>query len=242
MAERPPPTPPAPAAADRHLTADPRVLQYRRMATILTATAVLHPTEKAAMIAAEPFWRRRAVRQRLTAEWETHEASALADAEALGALYQSAIDGLERALERLHSVGGVRVQGKVEDERARVTRARTALSEMGVALRDGDFGAAGKALKDADKELWTVGGPLLLELREASYARALQEKLAGNQQERRAARSIVEQVRRRQGEREALLASIEAHALMAEALTCTAEALAQQVEQGPRQRRARIGR
>jgi SpoVK/Ycf46/Vps4 family AAA+-type ATPase len=214
---------------------DPRVTQYRRMAGLVTGVAVLHETEKEALIAAHPVWKRKNARLQLQAEWKEQEQGAATEVGELIALYDEAITTLETALDGIKQVAPIRIQGKVADERIRLRRARSGLNELRASVDQGDFGAAGRGIVDMDKELWAFGGPLVLslneELKTAAYSRELLANLAKNQEERRAARREIEVVRGGSGDRAAFAESVKAYHLMAKGMGLVAEALKQQVNE-----------
>jgi transitional endoplasmic reticulum ATPase len=213
-------------------SSDPRVSQYCRQAAQVTHAAVLHPIEKAALVDAEPLWRRKAARQRLSAAWDEQETRAARDVDILAQRYDEVVVALDSALELLRAVAHVRLHGKITDERGRLTRVRTGLAETRAALSQRDFGAAGAALQLVDRELWAFGGPLIIalntELQSAAYSRDLLQQLAANQVQRRDARREVETVRRSDGQPEALLCSVAAYELMASGIELVAQALRQQ--------------
>ena len=210
---------------------DPRVAQHHRQVALVTHQAVLHSLEKEALIGRSPVWGRKAARQRMEAEWAAAEAQVASEIDLLLTRYDDAVTHLERALDRLRAVTHVRLSGKIADERTRLTRVRSNIAETRAALAERDFGAAGRALHTGDHELWTFGGQLIValneELRAAVYSRELQQELARNQQQRRAARLRIEEVRRGQGQPEALSASVDDYLLMAQGLELVAEALQQ---------------
>jgi len=211
---------------------DPRVTQFKRMAAVVTHEQLLHHLEKEELAGKEPLWRRGRARKELDAAAAAVEARAAADVERLLAAYAEVIAELEAALDRLRAVASSRLRGKVDDERQRLTRARASLTEAGAAVPGFDFAVIGKAVQDADRELWSFGGPLVLELNQhlqtSAVGRELQAALAANQEERRVARLHVQDVGKREGSPEALMASISAYRLMAEGLDLVTSALGKQ--------------
>ena len=145
--------------------------------------------------------------------------------------YDGAVAALRGAMPRLAALRRPRLLGKVEEEQARVERAATLLAEARLALAGGDVGACGRGVRDAHRELTTMGGPLTValgqELDQAAFPRQMREGLEANTGRRRAAQEAVEQARQ-SSERSGLLAATQQLRLMAEWLVLSADILSRQ--------------
>jgi SpoVK/Ycf46/Vps4 family AAA+-type ATPase len=213
---------------------DARVTQYHRKAALLSRVTVPAPQEKAAALAALPRWRSGQMRQQLEAEWADAEQRFATEAQRLVDVFHRATDDMESALCEIGVLGRFSLKGKVDDESGRLVRARAALSEVVSALRERDLGGAGRAMLDADRELWSFGGALVIaladELRTAAYGRDLHTELVANQDARRRARARADEVRERTGGPDGLEAAVEAYTLMADGLRLVARVLGNQSE------------
>lgn len=177
----------------------PEASLYRRNASRVTAREVLHPIEKQALIAQAPPLRRRKVRSQLEARWAEEERRA---GEEVGALLQAirvSVDDLSDALNRLEAVRAAELLGKVEAEQQRAKTARAQLEAASEALSRVDFGAAGAALEEAERELWMIGGRLIVAvnkaLSQAAVSKEFRARLEDNLAERRQAKLALERVR-----------------------------------------------
>ena len=211
---------------------DPRVNSYRRLAAALTSVPLLHPAEKQAAVEAIPFLRRRRERPVLESEWLAREAEATSEAIEVIADFEGAARRLGDALGRLAQLRRQRLFGKVEEEQTRVQRCAGRLAEARSAVVTGDFAVAGKAVQDAERQLFAVGGgPLMValnqELTQAAFSRARKDDLASAVERRREAQAGVEAARSR-SERAALLASVPSFDRLAEFLDLVAAVLGEQ--------------
>ena len=177
----------------------PEVVLYRRNAARLTTQHVLHALEKEAAIRGVSALRRRAARPQLEAGWAAEENRANAEATALLRLLREPVDELCGALTGLANLGVPELLGKVEVE---LTHVRTAISHLELAaqaLATRDFGGAGAAVEEADRELWLVGGhavvPMNKALSQAAVGKELRGRLEENVAERRQAKLLVDHAR-----------------------------------------------
>jgi transitional endoplasmic reticulum ATPase len=211
---------------------DPRVNNYRRLAAAVTAVPLLHPVEKQAAVDALPIWRRRKDRSVLEADWLAHEQQARTEAGEVIAAFEHAAEALGGGLGQLSSLRRPRLFGKVEEEQTRVQRSAARLTEARTAVAAGDFAAAGKAVQEAERQLFAVGGPLMVvlnqELGQAAFTRARKEELAAALERRRQAEAGVEGARK-SSERAGLLAAVPGYERLADFLGLVAEVLAEQV-------------
>lgn len=149
--------------APRH----PEISLYRRNSAHITQRRVLHPIEKEAEIHALPFRGRKKAVHELDASWRREEAAAAEEALPLLEGLKGAAQALGASLDRLSSVRVPELLGKIEVQQVRVGAALTAIDSALVVLRNGDFGAAGAAADEARRELWLVGGPMVVALNQA---------------------------------------------------------------------------
>lgn len=204
---------------------------YRRNARHVTDRRVLHDVEKHETVAALPLLRRRSGRVELERDWAEQERLAAEEAarglEKLRAA-AAAFDASLRALERLDTVD---LRGKVEPEIERVAGVTSDLGEADAALERRDFGAAGAAADRAGRELWLVGGPLVVVLNDtlarAAIGRAQRDRLLDNISKRRSAKQALEQARLA-GPVAAMEAAAAVHGAEAEGLRLAAEILSVQ--------------
>jgi transitional endoplasmic reticulum ATPase len=211
---------------------DPRANNYRRLAATVTAQPVLHPSEKQAAVDALPFLRRRKERPLMEAEWLSLEQQAAADAREVIAALEHAAQAVEASLSHLAALRRPRLFGKVEEEETRAQRALARLTDARTAVAAGDFAQAGKAVQEAERLLFAVGGPLMMsldqELTRAAFSRARKDDLAAALDRRKTAQAAVEPARRR-SERDGVLAAVPSYERLADFLRLTAEILAEQV-------------
>jgi SpoVK/Ycf46/Vps4 family AAA+-type ATPase len=224
---------------------DPQVSQFRRWTTAVSDAPVLHRREKDRLISTLPIWHRKEHRRRLEAEWQQVEQQARRDADKLAAAHQDVVKACRRALERLLDSSPARLKGKVDDELAILTRAEVALTEVRRAGAALEIDAAGRAMVDADRQLWPLGRQLTVavtrELKTAAFSRELQAELASNQAERRRVRLEAERLREGQARPAMFAAAVASHHLMAEGIELLAQVLGQQTESSDAGRRAKIG-
>jgi len=224
----------------------PEVSLYRRNAAFLTTREVLHPTEKEAAIAAVSPLKRKKARVQLEDAWRAEEQ--LATREALPPIdaVRDSAEMLVESLRRLEELSIPELRGKVEAETLRVDRALASLAAAREALvGQPNFGAAGGAVNEAMRELWLVGGPLVVALNQALGQAAIgkdqRQALGRNVAARQAAKAELEAARER-GHAEAMTATARVHALEAEGYTLAAGILAAQVRTATMAPRSKVGR
>ncbi|MHB8508858.1 MAG: AAA family ATPase [Candidatus Dormibacteria bacterium] len=219
------------------MTTDPRVNSYRRHAAAITAEPVLHPLQKRAAIDANPFWKRGQERARLEAEWAQVEDRAIRAADSVLSRYEDVIESLNTALAKLAALKRQRLFGKVEDEQAHLQAARVKMHQARVALTSGDFGAAGKVLQEAERDLFGLGGDLMLalnqELGQAAFSREKKAALQAALDARREAQVRMQQARETSLSA-GLLAAVEVYDTTAQGLARAAEILSEQVRASTR--------
>ncbi|HEV7679891.1 MAG TPA: AAA family ATPase [Candidatus Dormibacteraeota bacterium] len=211
---------------------DPRANNYRRLAATVTTKAVLHPSEKQAAVDAVPVLRRRRERSVLEAQWLATEQQAATEAREVIAAVELAAQQVGTALSQLAALRRPRLFGKVEEEQTRVQRALARLSDARTTLVSGDFAQVGKAVQDAERLLFAVGGPLMMalnqELTQSAFSRGRKEELGSALQRRAAAQAEVETARQR-SEHAAMLAVAPTYERLADFLRLTADILREQV-------------
>ena len=204
---------------------------YRRNARHLTDRTVLHPAEKQEAAAALPLLRRRSRRAELLREWAEGEREAAADAAVSLLRLDEAADAFEAALGVLAGVDLPGLLGKVEPELQRVRTVKAELAAARSALEELDFGTAGAAADRAGRELWLVGGPLVVVLNDAlaraAIGRTQRDALLDNISSRQAAKAALEDARLR-GPAAAIRAAAEVHLAEAAGLELAASVLAVQ--------------
>ena len=220
------------------------VALYRRNARHVTHRRVLHAVEKQEAIASLPLLRRRSARAELALEWDEEEALAAGEAAAALLRLRDAAEAFGEALGRLALLDAPGLRGKVDPEIQRVATVTADLDEAAAALARRDFGAAGAAADKAGRELWLVGGPLVVVLNEAlgraAIGRAQRDALLDNVADRRAAKGALEQARLA-GPAAAIEAAAAVHLAEAAGLQLAAEVLSAQGPQAPRQTGERAG-
>ena len=176
-----------------------QIAHYRRAAAHLTSRRVLHEIEKKEAEAELPLLRRRSARAALRRDWAEEERLAAEEAGAALARLRGAAAAFEGALRKLVALDTSDLRGKVEPELQRVATAHAELDDAAAALERRDFGAAGESADRAARELWLVGGPLVVVLNEAlgraAIGRAQRDALLDNISARRAAKQGLEQAR-----------------------------------------------
>ncbi|MDQ1711162.1 MAG: transitional endoplasmic reticulum ATPase [Frankiaceae bacterium] len=224
---------------------DPEATAYRRHAGRLTSVELLHPKEKERLVVAEPPWRRRARRAELEREWGAAEEKAQRDAEELVGEVEASVFELTAALESLAQCDVPELRGVIRTQLARLRAAHGELGRAREAVAGKDFGAAGAAVDESERELSQVGGQLVV-----AVNRALGQAAVGKQQRleleeavthRRAARDEFDRLRG-QGGREALRRAAVLRSLDAEGYRLAAGVLANQVRQVETAHTATVGR
>ncbi|HEX2295118.1 MAG TPA: AAA family ATPase [Actinomycetota bacterium] len=211
---------------------------YRRTARHVTHRRVLHPFEKAEAVARLPFLKRRSGRAELERDWAEEERLAAEEARPALRALRDAAGAFTPALRRLEELDLPELRGKVEPELQKVAAVTAGLDEALAAVESHDFGAAGAAAERAERELWLVGGPLVVVLNaalgRAAIGRAQRDALLDNISERRRAKASLEQARLA-GPAAAIEAAAAVHRAEAGGLALAAQVLA---VQAPARKRA----
>lgn len=224
----------------------PEVSLYHRNARHITDRRVLHQFEKDAEIAAAPFLKRKKLQAEFEARWREEETEVAE--EALQALIglEGAMDALDQSFAELAALRLPELLGKVEAEQLRVRNARAHVETAKQALTTRDFGAAGAATDHATRELWLIGGPLIVALNtalaQAAIARTAREKLQANLKERKASREALEEARKEGGVGRSFAARVQVHALQAKGFAIAAEILGSQVRRTTKAKKTSVGR
>ena len=223
----------------------PEVSLYRRNAAFITTRTVLHAAEKEAEIAELSPFKRKKGRVELEAKWRDEERAAVAEAKpVVGAVIDSA-EQLVASFKRLEELSIPELRGKVEAEIIRTERARTSLLAAKEALAEFDFGTAGASVNEAMRELWLVGGPLVVALNQALSQAAIgkeqRQTLSRNVTARQAAKSALEAARHK-GHGEAMTATAAVHVLEAEGYGLAADILSSQVKKTSAPTKSKVGR
>lgn len=223
----------------------PEVSLYKRNASHITTTEVLHPLEKEAEIDAAPRLKRRKLQETLEAKWKEDESRAAAEAAPPIESLKRSAEALGSALEELAALRLPELLGKVEAQQLRVKNALTALGNAGQALSKRDFGAAGSATDEATRELSSIGGPMVVALNralsQAAIGKEAREKLASNGMVRRQAKEKLPHIKSRSHPAEVLAALAEVHSLEAEGFSIAADILSNQVRSAGKGQVAKVG-
>ena len=224
----------------------PEISLYKRNAAHITGVEVLHPLEKEAEIVALPYFKRKKLQPALEAQWQEQERTAADEAGTILKAIQSAIDDLADALEKLADLRASGLIGKVEAEQLRLRDARTQLESAQEYLKQGDFGNAGAGAEGAAKELWLIGGPMVVTLNgvlsQAAIGPEYRQRLRDNVGARQDAKTRLSEIRSQKGQRAGLIAAAHVHHLEAEGFRIAAEVLASQVATPTAAPKAKIGR
>jgi transitional endoplasmic reticulum ATPase len=182
-------------AASRH----PEVSLYRRNAARITSCDVLHRLEKESLVEELPRLQRRKRRPDLEAGWRAEEEKARDEAHRLIEVIRGPVDDLLDALQSLADLRVPELLGKIDIELQHVRTARSHLDAARDALSGFDFGAAGAAVEESDRELWLVGGSAVVAMNralgQAAVGKEFRSRLEENVAERRQAKLQLETVR-----------------------------------------------
>jgi transitional endoplasmic reticulum ATPase len=177
----------------------PEVSLYHRHAFRVTEQPVLHPIEKQALIDAAPFYRRARHRVELEAEWAKSEAPALQQARDLLAALRDPLRDVVDALTEMAQLGASDLRGKVKGELNSLRTAMAHLDTAAEALDRSDFGAAGAAVENCERDVSLLGGRLVVAMHDALGQAAISKdfrvKLEDNVAERRQAKIQLDNVR-----------------------------------------------
>ena len=221
----------------------PEASLYRRNTARITERDVLHEREKKAEIEQLPLTRRRKGRKELGAHWREEERLAREETAALLEAIGESVGEMEAALLALGEQGIPELSGKVETEQHRARLALGHLEEAAEALADGDFGAAGAATEEAERELWLSGGQFVVALnqvlQQAAVGKEHRGKLQENLAERREAKAELEAATSGPAK---LLAAANLRSLDAAGLSLAADILAGQVRPERGAAKAKVGK
>jgi transitional endoplasmic reticulum ATPase len=174
------------------LSRHPDATLYRRHAAHITSREVLHPLDKQALVDGVPRWHRRARKPELEAEWVREEELARADAREIVRVLRGPVTELDEALGELAAVQAAELLGKVEAEQLRLRSALAHLDVADEAVGRGDFGAAGAAVDDCEREITMIGGRLIVAMNralgQAAIGKQMRARLEDNVAERRQAK------------------------------------------------------
>lgn len=222
----------------------PEISLYKRNAAYITKRPVLHRLEKDAQIAALPRFKRKKLAVALEAKWQAEEREIAAEVIPLIETLGEASKKLAASLQALVDLRIPELFGKVEAEQLRVSRAAAQLTAAREDLRQHDFGAAGGAVDGAARELWLVGGPLVVVLNQVLAQAAIGKEQRGllqkNLTERQIAKAELDAVRH-EGPFASMEAATRVHALEAQGFDLAGEILGAQVRTTT-QTRTKVGR
>lgn len=173
----------------------PEASLYRRNAARITSRTVLHELEKKTELAKVPPFKR-AARKELADAWGAEERMAATETMALLAEIRTSVQEFGAALDALAATRVPELIGPIETEQQRVQLAVSHLADASEALSVNDFGTAGASIEEAERELWLVGGPLVVTLngalQRAAVGKEQRQLLEGNLAERRQAKVHLE--------------------------------------------------
>jgi transitional endoplasmic reticulum ATPase len=226
---------------------NPEAVAYHRNAARLTRVAVLHRSEKDEAVASASPLRRRKVRAELDAEWSAAEDAAAAEAREVLDLLTASADRLAGSLERLVAAQVPDLLGAVETEHHLVRTALDAYATAYEAVSRRDFGAAGAAVDEAERDLTVTGRGFVVTLNRALAACAVGKEVRGrledNLAERRQAKQRYDHVKTSDGPAVVAEAAARMREVLADGFALAAEVLAAQVrDHGSRAEVGSVGR
>ncbi|MDQ1712080.1 MAG: transitional endoplasmic reticulum ATPase [Frankiaceae bacterium] len=176
---------------------------YRRNAARLTRAEVLHQSEKDALVANASPLRRRKARADLGERWAAAERAARNEATDVLALLRASAERLGASLDALAAAQVPDLLGAVETEHHHVRSALDRYAEAADAVDRADFGAAGAAVDEAERELTVTGRGFVVTLNRALAACAVSREVRGrledNLAERRQAKQRYDHVKTADG-------------------------------------------
>ncbi|MGI8426642.1 MAG: AAA family ATPase [Actinomycetota bacterium] len=153
------------------------------------------------------------------------------------AALESPLPALRSGLNKLKELRRARLLGKPEDEMKRLDKIAKLLEDAKAALEEQDFGACGRTVIDAHRELSALGGSLTIalnqELGQAAFSRELKAQLQDNMEDRKAAQQELAEAEK-SSKRQGLLASTSVYESMAQGLELAAEILSGQSAPAPK--------
>jgi transitional endoplasmic reticulum ATPase len=219
------------------LTIHPEVSVYRRHAGQVTSRTVLHEREKQAAIEGVAWHRRRKAQADLEAGWAAEEELAAVDATDLLRQLRQPLEDLAQSLAEMAELGVSDLRGKVKAEQAKLRTALAHLDAAAEAVTRRDFGAAGAAAEQCDREVWLFGGQLVVAmhdaLAQAAIGKDFRGRLEDNVAERRQAQAQLDKVRTTYDRRQIVEAEGRVRGLEAAGFRLATELLRSQVRRTP---------
>ncbi len=219
---------------------------YKRNASFIISEPVLHELEKEAQILEAPFYKRKKLREGLNETWEAEEAALARDAEPGLEALRRACETVQRSLTRLADLAVPGLLGKVEAQQQRVGKALDALGSARSALDIRDFGAAGARVDEATRELWSLGGPIVVALNavlsQAAIGKEARVQLTENGEARKEIKLSLTEIRSRETPQVLLVTLGKLHTLEAEGFEIATDILAGQVRGQDHIKKAAVGR
>jgi transitional endoplasmic reticulum ATPase len=212
---------------------DPEALAYRRHAARLTRLPVLHELDKAEQVASVSSLRRRKARAELDAQWAAAEREAAAEETQVLSVRRGAPQLLGDALEGLVDKQVPELLGAAETEHHHVRTALEQYTQAEDALRRHDFGTAGAAVDNAERDLTLTGRGFVVTLNRALAAcavgREVRSRLEDNLAERRQAKQRYDHVKSADGPLVVAQAAARLREVQADGFALAAEVLGSQV-------------
>lgn len=228
-------------------TRHPETALYLRNAAKVTSVGVLHLREKQAQLAALPRLRRKRAEAELKGAWAEQEHAAAAEAHALIEVLRVPLVELDDALAGLAAVRVAELLGKVESEQLKLRTALAHLDTADDAIDRGDFGAAGQAVEECEREVWLTGAQLIVAmnraLNQAAITKSHRAKLEESVAQRRQAKLQLEKVQAGAGRLAVLQAQAAVRSLDAAGYRLATEILGAQAKRpAERASTAKVGR
>lgn len=219
---------------------------YRRNAAQVTARRVLHPLEKEEQLEAVPLLRRKSAIEELKRAWNEQEVLAAEEVVALLEPLREATGAMLDSLTKLADLRIPELIGKVEAQQARVQRGLGFIDSALSAAQAHDFGAAGASAEEAKRELWLVGGPMVVALNhalsQAAIGKEARARLAENGARRKEAKTELMLTSSKEDAPTAFRVAATVHRLEAEGFGIAADILAGQTRTKATADVAKVGR
>lgn len=210
----------------------PEVSLYKRNAAFITSHTLLHPLEKQAAISEVSTFKRKKAKESFQAQWDREEELAATQAKVLLAELGGAAETMASSLAGLAALNVPELRGKVEAEEQRARHARSSIESAIEAVSRRQFGDAGAAANEAVRELWLIGGPLVVALNQALGQAAIgkeqRQLLMANVSQRQAAKAELEAARAR-GYIDSMSVTARVHMLEAEGYRLATDILSKQI-------------
>lgn len=212
---------------------NPEAVAYRRHAVRITSAPVCSWMEKEELTQRAFIGQRRWARKRFEQEWAQVEAEARAEAGEVLTVLSGSATALSDALGKLAAAGVPGLLGAAETEHQHARTALACYQDAAARVAKGDFGAAGAAVEEAERELTVTGRGFVVTLNRALAACAVSAEvrsgLENNLAERRQAKAEFDRVKRSDGALAAAKAAAGLRQVQAEGFTIAARILAAQV-------------